>query len=549
MAVGPAKRVRYRGRPVAVREGEPLARALGRAGVRLFARSIRYHRPRAPSCGIGFCTNCLVRVNGRPNVRACRYVPADGDRVETENAWPSPRFDLLAGFDLLFPRGLDTLHGLRRPAFLIPLYQRLVRRLAGFGAIADAAPRALPPGSTRRLDTLVVGGGAAGRAFAAALSDPRGTLLVERGPAVGNVAVELVERTTAVFLPPPDPTSGRFRLVAAREEGPGLLLDARRVVVAIGGYDAGLLFPGNDRPGVLTADGAEALAPGPDDPGFSRAVLFGGGDRVAGLLARWGERVEAVAAPGSVGPEVVERANELGVPIYPRSLLLGVEGRRGVRAVRLAARGSAAASFRVAADALVLAHRRLPHPQLFFQAGARMEWRGAVGAYFPKLTEGFATSVPGLYAIGEASGFYGPDAAESGRRLGAALSGAPAGALSTLARVATGPGELEGYYRELLARPKPRGKSVACACEDVLAEELRGAHEAGYRGIEVMKRYTGLGTGLCQGRYCLPDAILLLALWEGRAPSEVGYITQRPPLVPTRLDTLAGIPPVREAGP
>jgi sarcosine oxidase, subunit alpha len=548
MAVGPSTRVRFRGRPVPVREGEALARALGRAGVRLLGRSIRYHRPRAPSCGIGFCTNCLVRVNGRPNVRACRYVPSEGDRVETENAWPSPRFDLFGAFDLLLPRGLDTLHGLRRPAFLVPLYQRVVRRLAGFGAIADAAPRPLPPGSARRVDTLVVGAGAAGRAFAAALPDPRGTLLVERGAVVGNVALEVVDRTTALFLPPPDPTSGRFRLLAAREEGPGLLLDAGRVVVAPGGYDAGLLFPGNDRPGVVTADGVEALAPGPDDPGFSKAVLFGGGDRVAGLLARWGERVEAIAAPGSVGPEVVERANELGVPIYPRSLLIEVQGRRGVRAVRLAARGSSAAPFTVPADALVLAHRRLPHPQLFFQAGAQMEWRGAVGAYFPTLSEGFATSVPGLYAIGEAAGFTGADAAESGRQLAASFSGAPSGPRSTLARVPTGPGELEGYYRELLARPRPRGKSVACACEDVLTEELRGAHEAGYRGIEVMKRYTGLGTGLCQGRYCLPDAILLLALWEGRPPSEVGYITQRPPVVPTRLDTLAGLPPVREAG-
>ncbi len=55
----------------------------------------------------------------------------------------------------------------------------------------------------------------------------------------------------------------------------------------------------------------------------------------------------------------------------------------------------------------------------------------------------------------------------------------------------------------------------------------------------MVKRYTGVGTGLCQGRYCLPDALLLLAQLEGRPASEVGYIRQRPPLVPTPLSALA----------
>jgi sarcosine oxidase subunit beta len=76
----------------------------------------------------------------------------------------------------------------------------------------------------------------------------------------------------------------------------------------------------------------------------------------------------------------------------------------------------------------------------------------------------------------------------------------------------------------------------------VLLDEVLEATERGYRGIEVLKRYTGLGTGLCQGRYCLPDALLVLAIRERRTPSEVGYITQRPPVVPTALGAFAGLP-------
>jgi sarcosine oxidase subunit beta len=99
---------------------------------------------------------------------------------------------------------------------------------------------------------------------------------------------------------------------------------------------------------------------------------------------------------------------------------------------------------------------------------------------------------------------------------------------------------LEGYYRELLRAPRT-GRWIACPCEDVLLQEVEQATRAGYRGIEVVKRYTGLGTGLCQGRYCLPDALLLLSIAEHRVPAEVGYITQRPPVLPTPIAALAAL--------
>src|SRR5208282_3712600 len=142
-----------------------------RHGLPSLQRSPRYHRPRAPFCGIGQCTGCLVRVNGRPNVRACRYEPGAGDQVETENAWPSRRLDFLAVFDLVFRSGIDTLHGFRRPAFAAPLYQRVIRRLAGYGAppSADSATALRVPPELRTTDVVILGAGRAGRAAAAEL--------------------------------------------------------------------------------------------------------------------------------------------------------------------------------------------------------------------------------------------------------------------------------------------------------------------------------------------------------------------------------------------
>lgn len=554
MPASTTDRPRWRGRPLDGPEEATLAQRLGRRGVPILQRSIRYHRPRAPFCGVGDCTNCLVRVNGVPNTRSCRYVPAAGDRAESENSWPSPRWDLLGVLDRLFPRGLDTLHGFTRPAFAAPLYHRVVRRLAGFGRlpragdVASAPP--LPEGRPLETDALVIGAGDGGRAAAARLLE-RGvaTLVVDAGTPAGFDAVGLLPRTTAVFLPPPAGSPARFAALVHTAGGPARVVRARRVVVATGSYDGPLLFANGDRPGVLTAAGALALVPPGGGAWTHKAVLFGGGPRVVPVLEHLGAAVEAIVAPGPVGPEVVERASRLEVPIYPRTLLLGAVGTRRLRALRLVPRGGGA-PFSLEADALVLAHRRLPQPQLFYQAGARMRWHTAIGAYLPEGAEAGATTVPGLFAAGSVAGFADPrDATSSGIVAAEAALGAPRiGALGAAEPAAT-PGELEGYYAELLAAPRGRGKWLICPCEDVLLREVEAAVRRGYHGVEVVKRVTGVGTGLCQGRYCLPDLLLLLARLEGRRPEEVGYITQRPPVRPTPLAALARAAPPAPEGP
>jgi thioredoxin reductase len=545
MAGAPERRFSYGGRSHEARPGETLLAAFVREGLPTLARSNRYHRPRAPFCGIGQCTGCLVRVNDRPAVRACRYVPAEGDAVQSERGWPSPRFDVLGVLDYLFPHGIDTLHGFRWPAFATPLYHRLVRQLSGYGEPPSdsAASRLVAAPTVRTTDVVVVGGGRSGRAVATRLlALGLRPFVVDRAlTGTSTPGAEGKFGTSVTFVPPPRlDASYPFTLLGYTEPGQGLEVHARAVVVATGGYDASLLFGGNDRPGVLTADAALAFS----GPGlrrlFRRAVVVGGGARAKEVLRRCGADVSAVVAPTEIGPEVVRLASDLEVPLYPRSLLLRAEGRSRVRSLHLRSRGKGPA-FSLACDAVVLAHRRLPNAQLFFQAGARMEWRAGVGAYYPVLDGAGATTVPGLYAVGEAAGVLDAAQETGATRVAEAVAGRPPNDPELLPRVAAGgPAELDGYYRELLQEPR-RGRWIGCVCEDVLVEEVERAVRAGFRGIEVVKRYSNLGTGLCQGRYCLPDALLVLSILEGRPPTEVGYITQRPPVFPTPLSALAAL--------
>jgi sarcosine oxidase subunit alpha len=504
-------------RALDVRPGETLVQALARVTIPILGRSIRYHRPRAPFCGVGACSQCLVRVNGEPNVRACRYHPGSGDRIETENAWPSADHDVYGVFDLLFRHGFDSHRGFIRPAFLTRAFQRSVRHFAGYGRLAESGRR---------------------------------VLLVDRGTGTAlppSVAVR--ERSTVAFLPPPEPDrSEPFHLLAVSDEAVAVSVRAREVLLAPGGYDAGLVFDGNDRPGVFTAEGAELLVTPGTPPPFHGALVFGGGPRAARLIDRFGEFIDAVVAPGPIGPEVAERAAHFELHLYPRTLLVSASGRRRVRSVGLEPRGGGAA-FSVAADAVLLAHRRLPNPQLFFQAGARMEWRASTGAYYPALSGASKTSVPGLFAAGEAAGFLPEDAVASGAAAAAELLGeTPASALPERVDAAQ-PSELFGYFRELLPKLSGRRRAFLCPCEDILLGSLAEAHELGYEGIQVVKRFTDVGTGLCQGRYCLPDALLILSILENRPPPELGYITQRPPVLPATLGALADLPdpPVKES--
>ena len=85
-------------------------------------------------------------------------------------------------------------------------------------------------------------------------------------------------------------------------------------------------------------------------------------------------------------------------------------------------------------------------------------------------------------------------------------------------------------------------KAIVCACEDVTAGELQDAVRGGYGDVESMKRYTGLGTGPCQGKSCLAAA---MRFCSDRAQLPVDAqvpFRARPPLSPTALAALAGLP-------
>src|SRR6188474_1918927 len=132
---GSAVSLRVEDQPVRAFDRESVAVALHASGARVLSRSLKYHRPRSFFCLEGHCGGCLMRIDGRPNLRACMERAADGARIEGQNAYPSPSMDVLGAVDWLFPGGMNHHTLMTGSRLLNQVVSKVVRHLSGLGTL------------------------------------------------------------------------------------------------------------------------------------------------------------------------------------------------------------------------------------------------------------------------------------------------------------------------------------------------------------------------------------------------------------------------------
>jgi len=69
------------------KKGEMIAATLLANGFQTHRYTAKRHEPRGIYCGIGQCTDCVMTVNGVPNVRTCITEIAEGMVVETQEGF------------------------------------------------------------------------------------------------------------------------------------------------------------------------------------------------------------------------------------------------------------------------------------------------------------------------------------------------------------------------------------------------------------------------------------------------------------------------------
>ncbi|MDD3903278.1 MAG: (2Fe-2S)-binding protein [Sphaerochaeta sp.] len=72
------------GEKIQARKGEMIAAALIATGKQYFRRTIKLGEPRGIYCGIGRCTDCVMKVNGIPNIRTCITPVEEGMVIESQ---------------------------------------------------------------------------------------------------------------------------------------------------------------------------------------------------------------------------------------------------------------------------------------------------------------------------------------------------------------------------------------------------------------------------------------------------------------------------------
>ncbi len=577
---------RYEGHP-----GDTLASALLANGVRLVARSFKYHRPRGIFTAGPEEPNALVRILGggtsEPNARATMVELRDGLQAESQNRWPSLACDLQAASGLfapLFPAGFYY------KTFMAPrgrwmFYERFIRKAAGIGI----APREPDPDTYEKshahCDVLVVGGGPAGlaAALAAGRTGARVVLAeetaafggqlkgrqvaIEEAPALDWVGwavaelaalpeVRLLARTTAFgyydhnlvalaervadHLPARPPYAPRQRLWHVR---------AREVVLATGAIERPLVFAGNDRPGVMLAGAARCYANQFAVRAGSRAVVFANNDdayRAAVELAGAGVAVAAIvdARPNVGGPlEALARAKD--IEVITGHAVVAVRGGRRVRGVAVAAidgHGIAHGPQRsIACDLLAVSGGWSPSVHLHSQSGGKLAYDETLAAFVPAEARQRARSAGAArgrltLAACLADGFAAGAAA-------AREAGFGNGAVAPAPRVED---EGEPGLRPLWAVSAPghKGKRFVDLQDDVTVEDIGLAAREGYVSVEHLKRYTTLGMGTDQGKTSNLNGLAIMAHLRGTAIPAAGTTTFRPPYTPVAFGAFGG----RETG-
>ena len=75
----------FDGRTLTGLAGPPIAAALLDNGISVFRHTHKTGQPRSLFCGIGQCNDCVVVVNGKPNVRSCTTPLEEGMVIETQH--------------------------------------------------------------------------------------------------------------------------------------------------------------------------------------------------------------------------------------------------------------------------------------------------------------------------------------------------------------------------------------------------------------------------------------------------------------------------------
>ncbi|ODA67747.1 Aminomethyltransferase [Methyloligella halotolerans] len=550
-------------------EGDTVASALVANGVKLVGRSFKYHRPRGILTAGSEEPNALLTIGrgayAEPNTRATVAELYNGLAASSQNHRGPLGFDFMAVNDFFSPflsAGFYYKTFMWPRAFWEKVYEPLIRKSAGLGALSGEPDPSTYDKGFLHCDVLVIGAGPAGlmAAKTAALSGARVILADEDFRLGGRLNSETYEidgmpgsewaqsivqelsEMDNVRVMPRTTVYGSYDhgIYGALERARDHLSDqgdkprqilwriySKRAILCAGAIERPIAFGDNDRPGIMMAGAVRSYvnrwgaAPG------KRVAIFTSNDdgwRTAADLSAKGIEVAAVIDPRT-GNAPYQIPN---TQIFMGDAVAGTYGRKGITQIALAS------GREIPVDCLAVSGGWSPNLQLTCHQRGRPAWREDIAAFVP----------------------------DQGIPVGMSVAGAANGELSLKSALTEGLNKANAALKDLgmktapQAAPKSDDEKIAATPffyvkeskarawvdqqNDVTVKDVKLAHQEGFRSVEHLKRYTTLGMATDQGKTANVVGLAIMANARGQSIPETGTTIFRPPYTPVPIGALAG---------
>jgi sarcosine oxidase subunit alpha len=548
--------------------GDTLASALLANNVRLMGRSFKYHRPRGPLTAGSEEPNALVELRSgarqEPNTRATTAELFEGLSANSQNRWPSLKFDAMAindRFSNFLTAGFYYKTFMWPATFWEKVYEPIIRKAAGLGSLSMQADPDEYDKGFRHCDLLIIGAGpsgimaalTAGRSGAQviladedfafggrlnsetfAINDEAADIWVQASivelSALSNV--RLMTRTTVIGAFDHgiygavervsdhliQPESGKPRQILWR-------IYAAKTILAAGATERPIAFENNDRPGIMLASAIRSYANRWAATPAQRIAIFTNNDdghRTATDLHAAGVKIAAVIdtradAPRSLDYEVLQGAQ-----------VTDTKGRLGLSFAEVELADGSMRT--IECNAMGISGGWNPNVHLTCHQRGRPTWDDGLAAFVPG-----EILPPGMSVTGAALGHLSTHGAlENGVKAAKTALGLK-GRTAKLPSAEDAPvTQTPFWYVEGCSRAWLDQQN------DVTVKDVKLSHQEGFRSVEHLKRYTTLGMATDQGKTSNLGGLAIMAELAGKSIPEVGTTIFRPPYTPTAIGVMAG---------